>query len=95
MHLKERLRIICEPIQDYGHWRPRWNRESYSLYKDINIMDDIKMTRLGWMIHITRMEDKRILKKILNGKLHNRSSAGKLKKRLKVTQRDAFQTPGI
>jgi len=28
-------------------WRCRWNSEIYGLYKDLNIVDDIKIRRLG------------------------------------------------
>ena len=54
LHTFERkiLRRIYGPIQKKGHWHPRWNSEIYSLYKDLNIMDDIKTRRLGWVSHI-------------------------------------------
>jgi hypothetical protein len=43
-----------------GSWRPRWNTAMHNLYKDINIVDDIKIRRLGWAGHIIRMEDESI-----------------------------------
>jgi hypothetical protein len=36
------------PIQEGGCWRPRWNNELYSLYKEPDILEDIKIRRLGW-----------------------------------------------
>jgi hypothetical protein len=30
-----------------GRWRPRWNNELYSLYNEPNIVEDIKIRRLG------------------------------------------------
>jgi hypothetical protein len=33
-------------IQDTGPWHPRWNSEICNLYKELNIMDCIKMMRL-------------------------------------------------
>jgi len=32
-------------------------------YRYLNIKDDIKITRLGWVGHIRRMEDEKIPKK--------------------------------
>ena len=60
-----------------GCWHPVWNGEIYNLYKGINIVDDIKIRRLGWAGHIVRMEDERISKKVLNGKFHNTRPVGK------------------
>jgi len=50
-------------MQDKEHWRPGWNSEVYNLYKDLNILDDIKIQRLGWAGHFVRMEDEKIPKK--------------------------------
>jgi hypothetical protein len=55
-----------------GHWRPRWNGEIHSLYKYLNIVDDVQVRRLGWVGHFIRMEDERIPEKVLNGKFHNK-----------------------
>ena len=69
LHLFKRK--ILRRIQDKGYWCPRWNSKIYSLYKDLNIVDDIKIRRLGWVGCDIRTEDERIPRKILNGKLHN------------------------
>jgi hypothetical protein len=61
---------------------PRWNNDIYNLYKDLNIMDDTNIRRLGWVGHIVRMEDERFpKKKVLNGKFYNTRPAGKLRTR--------------
>jgi len=41
------LRRNFVPIQSRGSLRHRWNSEIYNLYKDLNILDDIKIRRLG------------------------------------------------
>jgi len=41
------LRRIYGPLQYKGRWRLRWNSETYILYKDLNIVDDIKIRRIG------------------------------------------------
>jgi len=51
------LRRIYGPIQEGERWHPRWNSEFYSLYKEPNIVEDIKIRRLGCAGHITRMEE--------------------------------------
>ena len=43
--------------QDTGPWHPRLDSEVYNLYKELNIVDCIKIIRLGWVGHIVRMED--------------------------------------
>jgi len=43
-----------DPVQGKRRWRNKWNSEIYNLYKDLNIMDDIKIKRLGWAGYIIR-----------------------------------------
>ena len=51
---------IYGPIQDEGRRRPRCYSEICNLYKDLNIVDDNKIRRLGWEGHVVRMEGDRI-----------------------------------
>jgi hypothetical protein len=44
--------------------------EHSSLHKEPNIVEDIKIRRLGWAGHIIRMEGERIPKRVLNGNFH-------------------------
>ena len=79
-----------------GCWRPRWNNELYSLYKEPNIAEDIKIRRLEWAGHIRRMEEERIPKKILNGNFHTTRPVGRPRTRwADMVQRDALQLLGI
>ena len=59
-------RKIYGPIQDKGRWRPRRNSKIYNLYKDLNIVCNIKIRKLRWAGHIIRMENERIPIKFLN-----------------------------
>jgi len=70
------LRRIYGPTQEGGRWRPRWNIELYSLYDEPNIVEDIKIKRLGWAGHIIRREE-RIPKKVLNGNFYATRPGGK------------------
>ena len=68
----------------------------YGLYKEPNIVEGIKFRRLGWAGHITRMEDQRIPKKVLNGNFHTVRPVGRPRSRwTDVVQRDARQLLGI
>jgi hypothetical protein len=90
------LRRIYGPTQEGGRWRPRWNNELYSLYNEPNIVEDIKIKRLGWAGHIIRMEEERIPKKVLNGNFHTTRPVGRPRTRwADVVQRDALQLLGI
>jgi hypothetical protein len=40
------LRRIYGPTQEGERWRHRWNDELYTLYNDLNIVEDIKIRRL-------------------------------------------------
>jgi len=85
------LRRIYGPTHEGGCWRPRWNNELYSLYKKLNIVEDIKIRRLEWAGHIM-MEEERIPKKVLNGNFHTTRSVGRPKTRwADVVQRNALQ----
>jgi hypothetical protein len=60
---------IYGPNCDSGVWRIRTNLELQNIYKDTNIITDIKIRRLEWLGHVVRREDFRLPKKILNAKL--------------------------
>jgi hypothetical protein len=90
------LRRIYGPIQEGGCWRPIWNNELYSVYKEPNIVEDIKIRRLEGAGHIIRMEEKRVSKMVLNGNFHTTRPVGRPRARWSdVVQRDALQLLGI
>jgi hypothetical protein len=62
-----------------GYWCPRWNNELYSLYKEPDIVEDIKIRRLEWAGHIIRMEEEIIQKKGSERKLPYHKTSGKTK----------------
>jgi hypothetical protein len=65
----------------------------YTLYNHLNIVEDIKIRRLGWAGHIIRMEDPKM---VLNGTFHNRRPVGRPRtKWADVVQRDALQLLGV
>jgi len=62
-------------------------------------VEDFKIRRLGWAVHIIRMEDERIpppQKKVLNGNFHTKRPVGRPRTRwANVVQRDALKLLGI
>jgi len=52
------------------------------LYNEPNIVEDIKIRRLGWAGHIIRMEDKRIPKKDFKRKLPHHKTSWKTKNQM-------------
>jgi hypothetical protein len=86
---------VYGPTQEGGCWRSRWNNELYSLYKEPNIVEDIKIRRLEWAGHIIRMEEEGIPKEVLNGNFHTTRPVGGPKTRwADVNQTDALQLLG-
>ena len=73
------LRRICGPTHEGGCWRPRRNNELYSLYKEPNIVEEIKIRRLEWAGHTIRMEEEIIPKKVSKRKLPYHKTSGKTK----------------
>jgi hypothetical protein len=52
-----------------GIWRIRTDQELRKLYKELDIVVDIKKERMEWTGHIVRMDQGRTAKKILGSKL--------------------------
>ena len=75
----------------------QWHNELYSLYKELNIVEDIKIRRLEWAGHIIRMEEERIpKKKSSKRKLPYHKPVGRPRTRwADVVQRNALQLLGI
>ena len=73
---------LCDTSSLGGRWRPGWNSELYSLYNEPNVVEDIKIRRLGWAGHIIRMEEERIPKKGFNRELLHHKPSGKTKNQM-------------
>jgi hypothetical protein len=87
-------RIYC-PTPDKGRWPPRWHSEIYNLYRDLNILNDIQIRRLGRAGHITRMEGEKIPKEVLSEKLHNTRPMGTPKNKFGGRRLDGHITDPI
>jgi hypothetical protein len=75
------LRCIFGAKQENGTWRKRYNHELNEIFNESNIVNHIKVQRLAWAGHLTRMSNERTLKKIFNTKLDTARSVGRPKLR--------------
>jgi len=63
----DKSRRIYGPIQEKGCSSHRWSNEIYSRYKNLSILDDIKIQRFGQKGHVIAMEEERIPKMVPDG----------------------------
>ena len=62
-----------------GYWRIRTNHELQVLYKDPDIVADIKTRRLQWLGHMIRMDDNRLIKRVLDVQTRRKENDRKTK----------------
>jgi hypothetical protein len=68
-------------VNENGQWRCRYNTELYELYKDTDIVNDVKLRRLQWAGHVIGMPEERILRKVMMRRLEGVRPIGKPRKR--------------
>ena len=71
------LRKIYGPTKENGQWRMKTNEELRTKYKSQDIVTIIKIRRLEWLGHVSRMNETRSVKKIFEGKLEGRRGRGR------------------
>ena len=71
------LMKVYGPIQERNTWRIITNQELRELYRDPDIVGDIKMKRLEWIGHVLRMERGRTARRILEEKPAGRRKVGR------------------
>lgn len=62
------LRKIYGAVCENGEWRIRKNEEIKILFREPDIVSDIKSNRLRWLGHVERMPEERVVKKVYRGK---------------------------
>jgi hypothetical protein len=82
-------------VSENGTWRPRTNKETEDLYKEPDIVTEIKRNRLRWIGHVERMEDSRSVKKIFKGKPEGRRGTGRPRKRYLDDVEDDLKQLGV
>jgi hypothetical protein len=68
-------------VYDNGIWRIRTNKELMALYQELDIVAEIKKTRLRWLGHIERMREDRVIKELCMSKPEGRRIVGRPKMR--------------
>jgi len=68
---------IYGPTKENGWWRIKTNEELRTKYKFQDIVTVIKIRRLEWHGHLSRMNETRSVKKIFEGKLEGRRGRGR------------------
>jgi predicted small secreted protein len=64
------------------NWRILTNKEIYSLVIKLTITGAIRLNRLGWFGKVLKMEENKILKKVLNMNLEETRLRGRKRNRL-------------
>jgi hypothetical protein len=62
------FRCIFGEVQKNVVWRKTYNHELYELFNEPDIVKYIKINRLGWAGHVTRMDNNTTVKKVFNAK---------------------------
>jgi hypothetical protein len=75
------VRTIYGPVKEGGRWRIRSNRELEEIIRGEDIVKFVKSQRLGWLGHVERMNEERMSRKLLHGKMEARMRRGRPRKR--------------
>ena len=77
------LRRIFGPRRDEitGEWRRLHNEEINDLYCSPNIVRVIKWRRMRWAGHVARMDEERVVYRVLVGKPEGKRSLGRIRRR--------------
>jgi hypothetical protein len=73
------LRRIFGPTSENGIWRIKTNQELVKIIKHKNVINFIRTQRLGWLGHIERMQETRMVKAIYSWKPISRRPRGRQK----------------
>jgi hypothetical protein len=78
---RKALRKIFGPTNENGIWRIKTNQELDKIIKHKNIINFIRAQRLGWLGHIERMQETRMIKGIYSWEPISRRQTGRPKTR--------------
>jgi hypothetical protein len=86
------LRKIYGPTNENGIWRIKTSQELDKIIKHKNIINFIRPQRLGWLGHIERMKETRMVKTVHSWKPISRRPVGRPKIRWEYDIRKDIQT---
>ena len=88
-------RKIYGPTKEYGQWRIKTKEELRTKHKSQDIVTVIKIRRLEWLGHVSRMNETRSVKKICEGKLEGRRGRGRPRLRRINSVEDDLRKLGV
>jgi hypothetical protein len=71
---------LAQSVEE-GEWRIRTNDEVYKLYGELELVAEVKKRRLQYLVHVVRMKEDRVPKKILDQHPWDRRKSGRPRKR--------------
>ena len=86
---------LSGPKYENGEWRNRTNRELEEMSKGENIVEWTKGQRIIWLVHLDRMEEDRMPKKIFTQELDGSRRRGRARKRWKEEVERDLQVLGV
>jgi hypothetical protein len=75
------VRRICGPVTEGERWSIRSNRELEEILRGEDIVKFVNSQRLAWLGHVERMDEERMSRKLLHGKMEGRRTRGRPRKR--------------
>jgi hypothetical protein len=78
---RKAVRRIYGPVREGERWRIRSNQELEEILGGEDIVKFVKSRRLAWLGHVERMEEERMLRKLLHGRMEGRRRRGRPRKR--------------
>jgi hypothetical protein len=67
---------IYGAINEKGQWIIRRNMELYQLYKDLDLVPEVRKRRLHWTGHVERIEERRIPIRLIHSNPEGRRRTG-------------------
>jgi hypothetical protein len=89
------LRKIFGPVKMDNIWRIRYNHELKALYGEPDIVQFIKIGKLRWAGHVSRMDEERVPSRLLNAIPEGRRTQGGQRKRWSDSVNRDARTLGI
>lgn len=75
------MREIFGPVKENGVWTIRTNQELMDLYREQDIITEIRKEILRWLGHVERKPEERTVKKVFKNIPEGKWSVGKPRKR--------------
>lgn len=71
------MKKVLRAVFDGNNWRRKYNNELMKIYNDIDIVAYIKITRLGWIGQVSRMDKNRKAYQVYFSRLEGSRATGK------------------